>query len=59
VLTAADESEALSVLDAGTVPRPCLVVLESHDGPDGRLCIRDAAETVALEEFLAVLDEHC
>lgn len=37
VLTAGDGSEALSVLDAGTVPRPCLVFLDlmmaPMDGP--------------------------
>jgi len=93
VYTAGDGSEALSLLDAATVPRPCLVLLDLMMAPmDGRAFLehvraRDDVDQFpvlvvsanphtlpksllpgvlgtlrkpfAVEDLLAVLDEHC
>jgi len=93
VYTAGDGSEALSLLDAATVPRPCLVLLDLMMAPmDGRaflehvrarddvdqfpvLVVSANPDTLpksllpgvlgtlrkpfAVEDLLAVLDEHC
>jgi CheY-like chemotaxis protein len=52
VFTAGDGSEALSLLDAATVPRPCLVLLDLMMAPmDGRAFLEHVRARDDVEQF--------
>jgi PleD family two-component response regulator len=71
VFTAADGGEALELLDADAVPRPCLVLLDLMMAPmDGRAfhtlprelrpgVLGTLRKPFEVEELLAILDRHC